>query len=137
MTNQVLHRLDEEGMPDFPSLHDIRFGKMGHALPVEPVRQLTRDELRARLEQMSRRGQTDEQARPSALPTGFAEFDALLPGGGWPVGAITELMPEAQGIGELSLLLPALAQLTRAGRYLLWIAPPCLPYPPEIGRAHV
>ena len=58
----------------------------------------------------------------------------LLPGGGWPVGAITELMPEAQGIGELSLLLPALAQLSRAGRYLAWIAPPCLPYPPALAQ---
>ena len=136
MTNQVLHTLDEEGMPHFSSLHDIRFGKMGHALPVEPVQRLSREELRARLERMSRSrsGQNEEYERPSALPTGFAEFDALLPGGGWPVGAITELMPEAQGIGELSLLLPALAQLTRAGRYLVWIAPPCLPYPPALER---
>lgn len=88
------------------------------------------DELRRQLERMGRGGQ--EKDRPAALPTGFAEFDAVLPGGGWPVGAITELMPEAQGIGELSLLLPALAGLCRAGRYLAWIAPPCLPYPPAL-----
>jgi protein ImuA len=88
-----------------------------------------RDELRARLEHMSRNAHADDQARPTAQPTGFADFDALLPGGGWPVGAITELMPETQGIGELSLLLPALARLSRAGRYVVWIAPPCLPYP--------
>ncbi len=90
---------------------------------------LDRDQLRARLEHMSRNPHADDQSRPSAQPTGFANFDALLPGGGWPVGAITEVMPETQGIGELSLLLPALAQLSRAGRYLVWIAPPCLPYP--------
>jgi protein ImuA len=88
------------------------------------------DELRRRIERISRKGQDED--KPAALPTGFAEFDALLPGGGWPVGAITELMPEAQGIGELSLLLPALARLCRAGRYLAWIAPPCLPYPPAL-----
>ena len=97
-------------------------------LSLSPPR-LDRDELRARLEHMSRSAHADDQARPIAQPTGFADFDALLPGGGWPVGAITELMPETQGIGELSLLLPALAKLSRAGRYLVWIAPPCLPYP--------
>jgi protein ImuA len=95
---------------------------------------LDREELRARLEHMSRSAHADDQARPVAQPTGFADFDALLPGGGWPVGAITELMPETQGIGELSLLLPALAKLSRAGRYLVWIAPPCLPYPPALAQ---
>lgn len=77
-------------------------------------------------------GQANDPARAIAVPTGFAELDAALPGGGWPIGAITELMPEAQGIGELSLLMPALAHLSRAGRYLAWIAPPCLPYPPAL-----
>ena len=95
---------------------------------------LDRDELRARLECMSRNAHAGDQARPVAQPTGFAHFDALLPGGGWPVGAITELMPETQGIGELSLLLPALAQLSRAGQYLVWVAPPCLPYPPALAQ---
>jgi protein ImuA len=95
---------------------------------------LDREELRARLAHMGRGAHADDQARPAAQPTGFADFDALLPDGGWPVGAITELMPETQGIGELSLLLPALAQLSRAGRYLVWIAPPCLPYPPALAQ---
>ncbi|MGB8692930.1 MAG: translesion DNA synthesis-associated protein ImuA, partial [Steroidobacteraceae bacterium] len=78
--------------------------------------------------------QADEHARPVAQSTGFSELDAVLPGGGWPVGAITELMPEVTGIGELSLLMPALAQLCRAGRHIAWIAPPCLPYPPALIR---
>jgi hypothetical protein len=90
------------------------------------------DELRARMEHMGRSAHPDEQGRPAAQSTGFAHFDALLPGGGWPVGAVTELMPESQGIGELSLLLPALAQLSQAGRHLVWISPPYLPYPPAL-----
>jgi len=93
-----------------------------------------RDDLRLQLERMCRSGPTSEEAGPVALPTGFAQLDAVLPGGGWPVGAITELMPEAQGIGELSLLLPALAQLGGAGRYIAWIAPPCLPCPQALTR---
>jgi hypothetical protein len=130
--SQMLYQLDEEGAPHFSSLPDTRFGKMGSALPVQPALRLTHDELRAQLERMGRGSQSDDQARPIAVATGFAALDALLPGGGWPVGAITELMPEAQGIGELSLLLPALAQLSRANRYIVWIAPPCLPYPPAL-----
>jgi hypothetical protein len=118
MTNRALYRWGEEDAAPFSSL------------PAPAAQRPDRDELRKRLDNMSRRGQ--EEDRPAALPTGFAEFDAVLPGGGWPVGAITELMPEAQGIGELSLLLPALARLCRAGRYLAWVAPPCLPYPPAL-----
>jgi len=76
----------------------------------------------------------DSRARAAVQPTEFAQLDALLPGGGWPVGAITELMPEVAGIGEISLVLPALAALGRAGRSVAWIAPPFLPYPPALLR---
>lgn len=58
--------------------------------------------------------------------SGFAALDAELPGGGWPRGALIECLPAACGIGELSLLLPALRQTgpdgTR-GRIAL-VAPP-------------
>lgn len=89
------------------------------------------------LKTICRSGHADSGTRPAALPTGFAELDAVLPGGGWPGGAITELMPDTAGIGELSLLLPALAQLTRAGQYLAWIAPPYLPCPAALLQAGI
>src|SRR5690349_8002204 len=41
-------------------------------------------------------------------PTGLAELDAQLPGGGWPRGAVCEILVEQDGIGECRLLLPAL-----------------------------
>jgi cell division inhibitor SulA/protein ImuA len=69
--------------------------------------------------------------RPAAVPahgTGFTALDRQLPGGGWPVGALTELYPSAQGIGEFTLLLPAIARLTQAGRRVALIAPPYIPY---------
>lgn len=69
---------------------------------------------------------------PSTLSTGFATLDAALPGGGWPQGAVTELLPAGMGIGELSLLLPALAQLTRSARQVAMLTPPCLPYAPAL-----
>jgi len=75
-------------------------------------------------------------ARPS-VPTGFAALDAELPGGGWPVGALAELLPAHDGIGELRILGPALARLARDGRRLAWIAPPYLPYAPALAAAGI
>src|SRR5690606_11309315 len=63
-------------------------------------------------------------------PTGHAALDALLPQGGWPRRALTELLLPADGVGELSLLLPTLARCTRAGERVAVIAPPYLPYAP-------
>jgi hypothetical protein len=72
-----------------------------------------------------------------AVPTGFAELDAVLPGGGWPCGGLTELLVSARGIGELGLLMPALARLTCAGKRVVWLAPPHLPYAPALAAAGV
>lgn len=41
--------------------------------------------------------------------TGWPALDARLPGGGYPLAAVTEFLLEHGGRGELSLLLPALA----------------------------
>ncbi len=69
---------------------------------------------------------------PAALPSGFPELDAVLPGRGWPGGALTEIVLEREGIGELRLTLPALARLQAAGRDVVWIAPPHVPYAPAL-----
>lgn len=67
-----------------------------------------------------------------SVPTSFAEIDVLLPGAGWPTGAITEIHVERPGIGELQLMMPAAARLTQAERWLIMIAPPYLPYAPAL-----
>ena len=74
------------------------------------------------------------RGQPVALPatvqpTGFAALDDALPTAGWPEGALTELLLPADGVGELRLLLPTLARLTQAGRDIVLVAPPYLPYP--------
>lgn len=67
-----------------------------------------------------------------ALPTGLAGLDALLPGGGWPCGALSEILFEYDGLGELTLLMPALAELTRRQQRVVFVAPPYVPYAPAL-----
>lgn len=70
-------------------------------------------------------------------PTGHAALDALLPQGGWPRRALTELLLPADGVGELSLLLPTLARCTQDGARVVLVAPPYLPYAPAWQAAGV
>ena len=72
------------------------------------------------------------QQRIRTLSTGVPELDALLPGGGWPCGALSEILFAHDGIGELSLLMPALAELTRRQQRVVFIAPPYIPYAPAL-----
>ncbi|KRC15957.1 MULTISPECIES: translesion DNA synthesis-associated protein ImuA [unclassified Acidovorax] len=65
--------------------------------------------------------------------TGHAGLDAQLPGGGWPVGAMTEVLQPAAGLHVWRLVLPALAQATaaRPGAVVL-VAPPYEPFAPAL-----
>jgi hypothetical protein len=81
-------------------------------------------------------GRAPQLAAP-AIPTGYQVLDSELPGGGWPTGALTEILSSQEGIGELALLLPALAALTWAGKRVVWLAPPHLPYAPALAAAGI
>lgn len=76
---------------------------------------------------------------PETVPTGFRALDARLPGGGWPLATLIELLVPAAGVGEIRLLLPALRRLTTAvgeePRWVAWLAPPHLPYAPALADA--
>jgi hypothetical protein len=69
------------------------------------------------------------------VPSGYAELDATLPFGGWPRGALSEILHPWPGQGELQLLLPALRRITRSSRYVILIDPPWLPYAPALAAA--
>ena len=85
-----------------------------------------------------RAGQPGEQG----LASGYPKLDAHLPGGGWPRCALTEILLDHYGTGELQLLMPALARLSQqqpveAGTdsdvgWIAWIDPPFEPYPPAL-----
>jgi hypothetical protein len=72
-----------------------------------------------------------------ALATGFPALDQCLPGGGWPQGALSELLVSIAGSGEFSLLMPACARLTQAGRWVIFVAPPYIPYAPALANAGI
>jgi len=101
---------------------------------------LDSDELRGRIW----RGQS-ARTREVTLPTGFAALDRYLPGGGWPLGRLVEVFIERYGVGELTLLMPALAALTAGGpprtavakKWVVWIAPPFVPYAPALQQRGV
>lgn len=72
-----------------------------------------------------------------ALSTGYAALDRVLPGGGWPRQGLVEILTDRCGVGELSLLVPALATLcdaagTDGGGWLALVAPPYQPYAPAL-----
>ncbi|MEC5388301.1 translesion DNA synthesis-associated protein ImuA [Uliginosibacterium sp. H3] len=65
-----------------------------------------------------------------AVASGFAQMDAELPGGGWPRGALVELLPETRGLGEVAVLLPALRQCVAEDLPVALVAPPGLAHAP-------
>ena len=81
------------------------------------------------------RGDTLASLPESAMPSGHPELDEELPGGGWPRGNLTEILVDRSGLGEMSLLLPALARLSAEGGWLALVAPPWLPHAPAWAAA--
>ena len=75
--------------------------------------------------------QADELAASQGrtVPTGDALLNAQLPGGGWPVGALVEVLQAHTGHNDWRLLLPALAQTEGV---LVLVGAPHAPYAPGL-----
>ena len=73
-----------------------------------------------------------EMPSGAVMTSAIDALDAVLPGGGWPTSGITELLCAHGGTGGLRLVLPALAALSRAGRWITWVNPPYVPYAPAL-----
>jgi cell division inhibitor SulA len=78
-------------------------------------------------------GASHRPVQPSLYPI----LDRFLPGGGWPIGAVSELCFQQTGIGELQLLVPALSALSQRQRWVAWVNPPFLPYPPALAASGI
>lgn len=64
------------------------------------------------------------RGRWMTLDTGYPALGAQMPGGGWPLGALVELLVQQGGVGEMRLLAPALSPLKRP---IALIQPPHVP----------
>lgn len=74
--------------------------------------------------------------------SGFAALDAELPGSGWPHQVLTELLLPHPGVGELRLLVPALARIAgasslQAGRSVMLFDPPAVLCGPALAQLGV
>ncbi|MDI1271052.1 MAG: translesion DNA synthesis-associated protein ImuA [Polaromonas sp.] len=70
-----------------------------------------------------------------ALDTGYAPLNQVLPGGGWPQGALVEMLQPQAGLHEWGLLLPALAAVQAAApaKLVVLVGAPWLPFGPALG----
>ena len=66
-------------------------------------------------------------SRATTMATGHAVLDLELPNGGWPRSSLVELLVQQHGIGEMQLLKPVLAALSRQQR-VAFVQPPYLPH---------
>lgn len=65
------------------------------------------------------------RSRGRVVETGYPALSAELPGGGWPVGALVNLLVQQAGVGELRLLRPALSAAGK--RPVALVQPPHTP----------
>lgn len=66
-------------------------------------------------------------SRVTTCSTGHALLDEELPNKGWPRSSLVELLVQQAGIGEMQLLKPTLAKLSKNQRIAL-VQPPYLPH---------
>lgn len=66
------------------------------------------------------------------VPSGHAELDTLLPGGGWPTRSLTELLQPQPALTEWRLLAPAMRTTSAGGKDIAIIGPPKAPHLPGL-----
>jgi len=82
------------------------------------------------------RGRSRNPVSADTLDSGFDELNAILPGEGWPLKSVIELVVDEWGNGELQVLLPLMRYLSQQAQLAL-VAPPYLPYAPALHMAGI
>jgi protein ImuA len=69
------------------------------------------------------------------ISTGYTAFSHVLPGGGWPCGAMTEVLQAQSGQHEWGLVAPALAAVQAASpnSWVVLVGAPYCPFGPALG----
>ncbi|WP_250525954.1 translesion DNA synthesis-associated protein ImuA [Caballeronia sp. GAWG2-1] len=86
--------------------------------------------LTSRLQQQLWQGEQVGVSDAGVVSSGYRALDLVLPNTGWMAGAVTELLIEECGVGEVRLLARSLRELvTKRGRTVIFVAPPWMPNP--------
>ena len=88
----------------------------------------------AQLPGVWRGGELEHVVHPT-VPTGHRALDRELPGGGWPMGTLSEVLHDGVGIGEVGFLSGALARAAEGNRLIAWVNAPHLPYAPALAQS--
>jgi hypothetical protein len=123
-------------------MSDVMANDLGPHDKLMASNKLTASSKRAALEKLLKNQEiwraSGTPQQESGITTGYRTLDNLLAGGGWPTRGLTEILHDQPGVGELRLLTPALARLSQTqNRWLLWVAPPYVPYAPALSSAGV
>lgn len=79
------------------------------------------------------RGRELARAQESTVPTGHAALDAQLPGGGWPLGSLVEVLQQEQQQHVWQLVGAGLAQVMRSqGEPAVLVSAPYQPFGPAL-----
>ncbi len=106
-------------------------------LASSPAAPLSLLQIEARFKNRIWRGDASVSSTDPVVSSGFNELDNALPGGGWPVHSLTELLLPAEGLGEIRLLGQSLGQITGNGRNILLVSPPYIPYMDAWENLHI
>src|SRR5690606_28854773 len=64
-------------------------------------------------------------------------LDNLLPGGGWPVSGLVEIVSRHKAPGELQWLMPLLRLRSHQQQSMLWITPPYTLHGPALANSGI
>lgn len=95
-----------------------------HVNAWESIREKPRQDTRSSARHASRENMLSSIS-PTARSSGIPQLDAILPQGGWPKGAVVEVIVPDEFCDSIAFLLPTLTQLNGEGR---WLGLQALPY---------
>lgn len=116
----IFHRQE---VPEAPA---VSVSEASAAVPCRPV------ELPPAVAAAVWRGDALGQTVSITWPSGFDALDAVLPGGGWPGFALTELLLSQVGTLEFRLLGPLLGHIVAGGGRVVLVSPPEPPHAPGL-----
>jgi len=97
-----------------------------------PREQLAPGQLPRSVEAALWRGNELGRTVMSVRTSGWASLDAELPGGGWPLGSVSEVLAAQPSVLEWRLLGPALRRVVADGGQVVVVGPPRRPHLPGL-----